>query len=177
MSPSAQLTSEPLKEIIEDEMKPAQDLREVQEQVDGEGVLDTDNTGSVLSTALNTNTNRAEHECFDEAVRLLNAHPIRQSSDDQVQGHNNSIPGLPGTMFWVNLLLATVLDCHFGSGSRLELNHSQIGSLRSQYTETVDSGTVQSTSPYKSEFGGFSVGCSAGPSVNTYNMLAFAIWL
>ena len=98
MSPSAQLTSEQLKEIIEDEMKTDQGSREVQEKVEGsEAVLDPDNTNSVLSTVLNTINNEFEHECLDEAVRLLNVHSIRQSTDDPVPGHKYSIPGLPGT--------------------------------------------------------------------------------
>ena len=42
---------------------------------------------------------------------------------------------------------------------------------------TVDSGTVPSLSPYPCELGGFSVGYTAGPSVNSYNMLALAILL
>ena len=100
MSPSAPLTLEQLKEIIEDEKKADQSAREVQEQVeDGEEVLDPDNTSSVLSTVLNTINNEFEHECLNEAVRLLNAHPIRQSTDDRVPGHKYSIPGLPGTKF------------------------------------------------------------------------------
>jgi len=100
MSPSAQLTSEHLKEIIEEEMKTDQGAREVQEQVeDGEEVLDPDNTSSVLSTVLNTINNEFEHDCLEEAFRLLNAHPIRQSPDDRVPGYKYSIPGLPGTKF------------------------------------------------------------------------------
>jgi hypothetical protein len=100
MSPSAQLTSEQLREIIEDEMKTDQCSREVQEQVeDGEAVLDPDNTSSVLSTVLNTINHQFEQECHDEALRLLNAHPIRQSTDDRVPGHKYLIPGLPGTKF------------------------------------------------------------------------------
>jgi len=100
MSLSAQLTLEQLKENIEDEMKPNQGGREVQEQVeDGEVVLDPDNTSSVLYTVLNTFNNKFEYECLDEAVRLLNAHPICQSTDDHVPGHKESIPGLPGTKF------------------------------------------------------------------------------
>jgi len=100
MSPCAQLTSEQLKEIIEDEKKTDQGSREVQEQVeDGEEVLDPDNTSSVLSTVLNTINNEFEHKCLDEAVRLLNAHPIRQSTNDRVPGQKYSIPGLPGTKF------------------------------------------------------------------------------
>jgi hypothetical protein len=64
MSPSAQLISEQLKEIIEDEKKTDKGAREVQEQVDGEEDLDLDNTSSVLNTVLNTINNKFEHECF-----------------------------------------------------------------------------------------------------------------
>jgi len=85
---------------MEDEMKPDQGAREVQEQVEnGEEVLDPDNTSSVLSTVLNQINNEFEHECLDEAVRLLNAHPIRQSPDDHVPRHKYPIPRLPGTKF------------------------------------------------------------------------------
>jgi len=99
MSPPAQLTSEQLQEIIEDEKKTDQGAREVQEQVDGEEDLDPENTSSVLNTVLNTINNEFEHELLEEVVRLLNAHPIRQSIDDCVSGHMYSIPGLPGTKF------------------------------------------------------------------------------
>jgi len=76
------------------------DATEVQEQVeDGEEALDPANTSSVLNTVLSTIHNKLEHECLDEAVRLLNAHPTRQSTDDRVPGHKYSIPGLPGTKF------------------------------------------------------------------------------
>ena len=84
-----------------------QDSREVQEQVeDGKEVLDPDITSSVLCTVLNTINNQFEHECLDEVVRLLNAQPIRQSSDDRVPGHKYSIPGLPGTKFLVHQVWA-----------------------------------------------------------------------
>jgi SNF2 family DNA or RNA helicase len=100
MSPSAQLTSEQLKEIIDDEMKTDQGAIEVEEQVvDGEEDLDPENTSSVLITVLNTINNEFEHECLDEAVRLLSAHPIRQSVDYRVPGHKHSIPSLAGTKF------------------------------------------------------------------------------
>jgi len=100
MTPSAKLTSEPLKEIIEDEKKTDQGAREVKEQAeDGEEVLDPVNTSSVFSTVLNTINKEFEHEGLDEVVRRLNAHPIRQSADDCVAGHKYSIPGLPGTKF------------------------------------------------------------------------------
>jgi len=72
--------------------------REVQEQVeDGEEVLDPANASSVLNAVLTTINNEFDHECVDEAVRLLNAHPIRPSTDDRVPGHKYSIPGLPRT--------------------------------------------------------------------------------
>ena len=81
-------------------MKTDQGARDVQEQVeDGEELLDPDNTSSVLSTVLNTINNEFEHECLDEAFRLLNANSILQSPDDHVPGHKYSIPGLPGTEF------------------------------------------------------------------------------
>jgi len=100
MSPSAQLTSEQLKEIIQDKKNTDTGAREVQEQVeDGEEVLDPANTGSVLNTVLSTINNKFQHECLDDAVRLPNAHPICQSTDDQVPGHKYSIPGLPRPKF------------------------------------------------------------------------------
>ena len=99
MSPSAQHTSEQLKEIIEDKKKTIQGAREVQEQVDGEEDLHPDNPSSVLNTVLNTIDNQFEHQCLDEAVRLLNAHQICQSTDDRVPCHKNSSGGLPGTKF------------------------------------------------------------------------------
>jgi hypothetical protein len=98
MSPSAQLTSEQLKGIIQDEMKTDQGAREVQEQVDGKD-LNPEYTSSVLYTVLNPINNKFEHECLEETVRLLNAHLIRQSIDDRVPGHMYSIPGLLGTKF------------------------------------------------------------------------------
>jgi len=54
---------------------------------DGEAVLDPDNTSSVLRTVFNTINNEFERKYLDEAVRLLNAHLIRQSTDDRVPGH------------------------------------------------------------------------------------------
>jgi hypothetical protein len=44
----------------------------------GEAVVDPDNSITVLSTVLNTINNECDHQCRDEAVRLLNAYPIRQ---------------------------------------------------------------------------------------------------
>jgi hypothetical protein len=58
MSSSAQLTSEQLKEIIEDAKKTHNSAWEVQEQVeDGEDVLDPANTSSVLNTVFSTINN------------------------------------------------------------------------------------------------------------------------
>jgi len=53
MSPSAQLTSDQLNEIIEDEKQIDKDATEVQKQVGGEEDLNPDNTSSVLNTVLN----------------------------------------------------------------------------------------------------------------------------
>ena len=81
-------------------MKTKQGGREVQGHMeDAEEVLDPENTSSVLSTVLNTINNEFQHECLDEAVRLLNAYPICQSPDDCGPGRQYSIPGLPGTEF------------------------------------------------------------------------------
>ena len=74
--------------------------------MDGEHVLDPDHTSSVLSTVLTTINEEFEHECLAEAVRLLNAHPIRYSTDDRVPGHKYSFPGLPGTKFLAHDILA-----------------------------------------------------------------------
>jgi len=66
MSLSTQLTSEHLKEIIEDDNNTDKSAREVQEQVgDGEEVFHPENTSSVLNTVLNTVNNIFEHECLD----------------------------------------------------------------------------------------------------------------
>jgi hypothetical protein len=75
--------------------------------VDGEVDLTAENTSSVLITVRNTFNNKFEHECLEKAVRLLNAHPIRQSIDDRVPGHKYSTPGLPGIKFLVQKVLAT----------------------------------------------------------------------
>ena len=84
--------------MIEDEKTREKGGREVPEQVeDGEDVLDPANTSSVLNAVLSPIYNECEHECLDEAVRMLNAHPIRQSTDDRVPRQKYSIPGLAGT--------------------------------------------------------------------------------
>jgi len=100
MSPSAQLTSELLREVSEDEMNTDKGARQVQEQVeDGEKVLDPANTSVVLSMVFSTINNKFDPKCHDGAVRLLNADPVRQSTDNRVPGHKYSIPGLSGTKF------------------------------------------------------------------------------
>jgi len=101
MSLSAQHTSERLKEIIKDEKNTDKSACDVQEQVgDGEEVLDPENTSSVLNAVLNTINNEFEHECVDEAFRLLNARRIHQSTDDSVPARKYSIPDLPATKFF-----------------------------------------------------------------------------
>jgi len=97
MSPSAQLTLEQLNKIIEDKMNTDQGAREVQDQVDGEEVLDPHNTSPVFGTVLHTVNNKFELKCLEETVRQLKTHPTRQSSDVCVPGHKYSICGLPRT--------------------------------------------------------------------------------
>ena len=104
MSPSAQRTLEQLTEIIEDAMKSDKGVRESQKKLNSEEVLDPDNTSLVLSTVLNTINNKFEHECLDEAARLLNAHPICQSRDDGNWDHKYTIPGQSGTKFLAHLV-------------------------------------------------------------------------
>ena len=79
---------------------------------------------------------------------------------------------------WVEypeVVLATVPDRHFGSRSGSEPNHCQIGGPGCQHTRTVDSGTVRCKSPNPSGLGGLSAGRTAGPSVDLYNVLVFAV--
>jgi hypothetical protein len=59
--------------------------------VAGDEVLDPDITISTLSTVPNTINNNLEHECLNEAVRMLNAQLIRQSTDDSIPGPKYSI--------------------------------------------------------------------------------------
>jgi len=87
MSPSAQLTLEQPKEMIEDEKKTDQGARYVQEQEDGKEDLNPENTSSVVNTVLNTINNEFELKCLEEAVWLLNAHPILQSIDHRIRSH------------------------------------------------------------------------------------------
>jgi hypothetical protein len=74
--------------------------------VDNEEVLDPDNASSVLNTVLNTINNKFQPACHDEAVRLLNAHPIHQSTEDCVPCQKYSFPGLPGTKILVHQVSA-----------------------------------------------------------------------
>jgi hypothetical protein len=67
--------------------------------VDGEEVLDGENASSVLNTVLNTINIEFEHKSLDEAVWLLIAHLIHQSTDNRVPGHKYTIPALPGLKF------------------------------------------------------------------------------
>ena len=97
MSLSAQNTSEQLKEIIQDEEDTDKRATKVQEQMENGEVLDLANNSSVLNSVLHTINTEFEQECLDYAVRLLNAHLIRQSPDEHVLDHMYSIPGLPGT--------------------------------------------------------------------------------
>jgi hypothetical protein len=46
---------------------------------------------------LNTIRNNIQHKRLDEAVTLLNAHPIYQATDDHVPGRKYSMTDLSGT--------------------------------------------------------------------------------
>jgi len=75
----------------------------------------------------------------------------------------------------VYIVLATVPDHHFGSGSGSKPNRCQIGGPGCQHTRTVNSGTVRCKSPKPSGLGRLSAGRPAGPSVDLYNVLVFAV--
>ena len=89
MSQSAQITSEQLKELIDDEMKTDQGAREVQEQVeDGEEDLDPENTSSVVNTVPNTLADRYDEprasllERQGLLMRLTLESPLKTSVTD-----------------------------------------------------------------------------------------------
>jgi hypothetical protein len=91
---------EQLKEIIEDEKKAVKCEWEVQEDVENdEVVLNPAHTSSVQNPVLNSIDTEFEHECLDEAARLLNAHQIHQSTDDCIPGNKYSLQGLSGIKF------------------------------------------------------------------------------
>jgi hypothetical protein len=91
LSPSEQLTTEVIQEIMrEDEPE----TREAQEQISSFDEVSNDDI-SGWSTVLNTINNAFEHECLEEALKLLGAFPVRQSKTDRVPGHKYTIPGLP----------------------------------------------------------------------------------
>jgi hypothetical protein len=62
------------------------------------------------------------------------------------------------------VVLATVPDRHFGSGSGSKLNRCQIGGPGCQHTRTVNSGTVRCKSPNPSGLGGLSVVLATVPN-------------
>ena len=68
-----------------------------------------------------------------------------------------------------------VPDRHLVSRSGSEPKRCQNGCTDCQYTRTVNSGMVGCKSPNLSGLGGLSAGCPAGPSVDLYNVLVFAV--
>jgi len=77
MGPSAQCTSEPQTEMIQNEKTTNNSAGEVQERVeDGQEVFNLVNSSSVLSTVHNTFNIELEQKCLYEGVRLLNSHTI-----------------------------------------------------------------------------------------------------
>jgi hypothetical protein len=92
LSPSPQLTSGLLTVTIKAEVKINTRVREVQEQMgDGEEVFNPCNTSAVLNTVPNTIHDEVEHQCHDDAVRLLNMYSFHISTDDRVRGYQYSI--------------------------------------------------------------------------------------
>jgi len=74
------------------------------------------------------------------------------------------------------LVLAIVLDCHFGSGSGLELNCHQIVIPGCRSIWTVNVGMFQWKSPNLSALGELFLGCPAAPCEDSYNAVAFPFW-
>jgi hypothetical protein len=73
---------EQLNEIIEHQIYPNRGAREIQEQKkDGKEVLNEDTGSSVLHTVLNAFNNAFEPKFLNQAVRLYDSRPIRQSKD------------------------------------------------------------------------------------------------
>ena len=75
----------------------------------------------------------------------------------------------------VHLMLATVPDRNFGSGSGSKLHRRQIGSPGRQATQTVHLGTVWWYTPNQSELGGLTAGRSAGAAIDSNKPLVFAV--
>ena len=66
-------------------------------------------------------------------------------------------------------------DSHLRSGCRLKANCCEIGGPGPQYTQPANLVMVRRKSPNPSELSGLSTGHPAGPSVDSYNALVFAV--
>jgi hypothetical protein len=89
-----------LKEIIEHKKNAEKGALEVPGQVENcKKVLDPENTRSILNIVSSTVNSDIDHECLDEAVRLLNGYAFRKLTDDSISVCTYSIPGLSGTKF------------------------------------------------------------------------------
>jgi hypothetical protein len=129
----------------------------------------------------------ADNECDDSSdLGCANCKPpvslkytefsLKQFAKKMVQANYSAInQWKKGWVAELLVVLATVPDRHFGSGSGSEPNRCQIGGPGCQHTRTVDSGTVRCKSPNPSGLGGLSAGRTAGPSVDLYNVLVFAV--
>jgi len=98
LSPSAELTFEQLNKIFEDEKQTDRCAWEVEGNIDGQEVLNPDNSSSQSITVLNWISNEFQYECLGEADRLLNVCPICQLNNVQFSGNEYSISGLPEMM-------------------------------------------------------------------------------
>jgi len=81
--------------------------REVQEQVEnGKGVLEPDNSSSVLNIVPISIKNKFDPKCLDTLVMIRNTHHIQQSIADRISGKHNSIRSLSGPKVLVPQLWA-----------------------------------------------------------------------
>lgn len=79
-------------------------------------------------------------------------------------------------ILYPGIVIATVLDSHFGSGSGSRPNHCQIGGPGCRQSRTINLGTCRWKSPNQTESGGLLAGPPAGPSIASYKALVVGVW-
>jgi len=89
------------------------------------------------------------------------------------QLHVGSLVSVPASS--PTLMLATVPDRHFGTGSGTIPERHRIGCPGWEYTQTGNSGTVRWYTPNQSELAGLSAGRLAVPSLVSIKALAFGV--
>ena len=82
-------------EVIQEIMRDDEpETREAQKQISSFDEVSNDDISGWM-TILKTINNAFEHKCFEKALKLLGAFPVRQSKTDRVPGHKYIIPSLP----------------------------------------------------------------------------------